>query len=87
MLIAAPARLKEDIWPRLWRNWLKSLRQIVETVYDKLENWFGLGKDRNHELSGFQLRFAAKVALHNFLVFINLQLACPPLAFADLLDW
>ena len=87
MLIAAPARLKEDIWPRLWRNWLKSLRQIVETVYDKLENWFGLGKDRNHELSGFHVRFAAKVALHNFLIFLNLRLARPALAFADLLDW
>jgi hypothetical protein len=87
MLIVAPARLKEDIWPRLWRNWLKSLRQIVETVYDKLENWFGLGRDRNHELSGFHVRFAAKVALHNFLIFLNLQLGRPALAFADLLDW
>lgn len=87
MLCAAPARLKEDIWPRLWRNWLKSLRQIVETVYDKLENWFGLGRDRNHELSGFQVRFAAKAALHNFLIFLNLQLGRHPLAFADLLDW
>ena len=87
MLTAAPARLKQDIWPPLWRNWLKSLRQIVETVYDKLENWFGLGKDRNHELSGFHFRFAAKVALHNFLIYLNLQSGRPPLAFADLVDW
>jgi hypothetical protein len=86
MLIAAPARLKEDIWPKLWRNWLKSLRQIVETVYDKLENWFGLGTHCNHELSGFQVRFASKVALHNFLIFLNLQFGRPALAFADLVD-
>jgi hypothetical protein len=87
MLMAAPAREKEDIWPKLWRNWLKSLRQIVETVYDKLENWFGLGRDRNHELSGFHVRFAAKAALHNFLIYLNLQLHRPALAFADLVDW
>lgn len=87
MVLAAPARLQEDIWPKLWRNWLKSLRQIVETVYDKLENWFGLGRDRNHELSGFHVRFAAKVALHNFLIYLNLKLGRPTLAFADLLDW
>jgi hypothetical protein len=87
MLTAAPAHKHEDIWPTLWRNWLKSLRQIVETVFDKLENWFGLGRDRNHELAGFHVRFAAKAALHNFLIFLNLQLARPALAFADLIDW
>lgn len=87
VLIAAPARQQEDPWPKLWRNWLKSLRQIVESVYDKLENWFGMGRDRNHELSGFQVRFAAKVALHNLLIYLNLQLNRPALAFADLVDW
>lgn len=87
MLLAAPMREQADLWPKAWRNWLTSLRQIVETVYDKLENWFGLGKDRCHELSGFHVRFAAKVALHNFLIFLNLQLGRPALAFADLLDW
>ena len=87
MVIPAPARSKEDIWPKPWRKWLTSLRQIVETVYDKLENWFGLGRDRNHELSGFQIRLAAKVALHNFLIYLNLKLDRPALAFADLLDW
>ncbi len=87
MLMAAPMRKQADLWPTAWHNWLKSLRQIVETVCDKLENWFGLGKDRNHELSGFHARFAAKVALHNFLIFLNLQLGRPPLAFADLVDW
>ena len=86
-VIAAPPRLKQAVWPTSWRNWLKSLRQIAETVYDKLENWFGLGRDRNHELSGFQIRFAAKVALHNFMIYLNMQAGRPPLAFADLLDW
>jgi hypothetical protein len=87
MVMAAPAFSKADLWPKSWQLWLKGLRQIVETVYDKLENWFGLGRDRNHDLSGFHVRFAAKVALHNFLIYLNQTLNRPPLAFADLLDW
>ncbi len=86
-VLAASTRATETLWPPLWRNWLKSLRQIVETVYDKLVNWFGLGRDRNHELSGFHVRLAAKVALHNFLIYLNGQLGRPALAFADLVDW
>jgi len=86
-VLATSTGVTETRWPPLWRNWLKSLRQIVETVYDKLENWFGLGQDRNHELSGFHVRFAAKVALHNFLIYLNGQLGRPALAFADLVDW
>jgi hypothetical protein len=87
MVLAAPAQSKSDLWAKSWLNWFKSLRQIVETVYDKLENWFGLGKDRNHELSGFHTRFAAKAALHNFLIFLNIQFGRPALAFSDLVDW
>lgn len=86
-VIAAPAFTKLALYPKSWQNWLKSLRQIVETVYDKLENWLGLGRDRNHALSGFHARFAAKVALHNFLIFLNLSLDRPALSFADLIDW
>ena len=38
-------------------------------------------------LSGFQARLAAKVGLHTFCIWFNLQLDRDPLAFADLLDW
>jgi hypothetical protein len=86
-VVAAPAHLQEDRWHPRWWLWFKSLRQLVETVYDKLENWFGLGRDRNHELSGFHVRFAAKVVLHNFLIYLNQHLGRPALAFADLIDW
>jgi hypothetical protein len=30
---------------------------------------------------------AAKLALHNFCVWLNEQLDRPPLSFADLVDW
>lgn len=85
-VIAAPPRYS-DVWAKSWRKWFSALRQIVETVYDKLENWLGLGKDRSHALSGFHLRFSAKATLHNFLIYLNLQLGRQPLAFADLVDW
>ena len=42
MVIAVPAFSNADLWPKSWFLWLKGLRQMVETVYDKLENWFGL---------------------------------------------
>ena len=74
MVIAAPAFSNEDLWPKSWSVWLKGIRQTVEMVYDKLENWFGLGRDRNHDLSGFHVRFATKVALHNFLIYLNQSL-------------
>ncbi|HEY66288.1 MAG TPA: IS982 family transposase, partial [Caldilineae bacterium] len=34
-----------------------------------------------------QVRLAAKAALHNFCIWLNLQYDRQPLAFADLLDW
>jgi len=47
----------------------------------------GLDRERPHELSGFQARLAAKIALHNFCIWLNEQLGRPRLAFTDLVDW
>ena len=69
------------------RRWLASLRQMIETVNDKLLNTFRLARERPHDLTGFQARLAAKVALHNFCIWFNLQLDRAPLAFAELLEW
>lgn len=59
---------------------------MVETVFEKLHHTFRLNKERPHDLTGLQTRLAAKVALHNFCIFLNLKLGRPPLAFADLID-
>ena len=48
---------------------------------------FRLERDRPHELDGFQARLAAKVALHNFCLWLNRRLGHPDLAFAELLGW
>ena len=47
---------------------MASIRQIVESVYEKLFNTFGLRRERPHDVSGLRARLAARVALHNCLV-------------------
>ncbi len=74
-------------WPKRLRRWAASIRQIVETVYEKLHVTFGLREERPHELQGLRARLAARVALHNFCIWLNDQLDRPRLAFADLLGW
>lgn len=87
-VITAPKRNSQSRrWPKALRQWLASLRQIVETVFEKLHNTFRLATERPHCLSGFQMRLAAKVALHNFCIFLNGQLGRQPLALADLVAW
>jgi hypothetical protein len=86
-LICPPKRNARQGWPKGLRRWVASIRQIVETVYDKLFNTFGLWQERPHELNGLRARLAARVALHNFCIWLNDQLGRPRLAFADLLGW
>ncbi len=74
-------------WPKRLRRWAASIRQIIETVYEKLHNTFGLRRERAHDMAGLRARLAARVALHNFCIWLNEQLGRPRLAFADLLGW
>ena len=74
-------------WSKRLRRWVAAIRQIVESVYDKLFNAFGLWKERPHELDGLRARLAARVALHNFCMWLNDRLDRPRMAFADLLGW
>ena len=78
---------KRERWPKALRSFLASIRQIIETVNDKLLNTFRLARERPHDLTGFQARLAAKVSLHNFCIWLNLHLGRAPLAFAELLAW
>jgi hypothetical protein len=86
-LICPPKRNARQAWPKRLRRWVAAIRQIVETVYDKLFNAFGLWRERPHELSGLRARLAARVALHNFCIWLNKQLGRPRLSFANLLGW
>ena len=86
-VIHPPKRNSRKPWPKRLRRWVASIRQIIESVYDKLFNAFGLWRERPHELSGLRARLAARVALHNFCMWLNEQLGRPRLSFADLLGW
>jgi Transposase DDE domain len=86
-VIHPPKRNSRKPWSKRLRRWIAGIRQIVESVYDKLFNAFGLWRERPHELSGLRARLAARVALHNFCIWLNDQLGRPRLAFADLLGW
>jgi len=86
-VICPPKRNSRTPWPKALRRWLAGVRQIVETVYDKLFHTFRLDRERPHDLSGFWARLAAKIALHNFCMWLNEHLGRPRLAFTDLVDW
>ena len=87
-IIHPPKRnFRKKRWSKHLRRWVASIRQIIESVYDKLFNTFGLWRERPHELEGLRARLAARVALHNFCIWLNEQLGRPHLAVADLLGW
>jgi hypothetical protein len=86
-VLCPPQRHSKTPWPKALRRWLAGVRQIVATVYDKLFHTLRLDRERPHELSGFWARVAAKIALHNFCIWLNEQLGRPRLAFTDLVDW
>jgi hypothetical protein len=86
-VICPPKRNSRAPWPKRLRRWLAGVRQIVETVYEKLHHTFRLDRERPHDLSGFQARLVAKIVLHNFCMWVNRQRGRPQLAFTDLVDW
>jgi hypothetical protein len=86
-VICPPKRNSKAPWSKRLRRWVAGVRQMVETVYDKLHHTFRLDRERPHDLSGFRARLAAKMALHNFCIWVNIQLGRPRLAFTDLVHW
>src|SRR5499426_3996563 len=53
-VICPPKRNSRAPWPKRLRRWVAGMRQIVETVYEKLAHTFRLDRERPHDLSGFQ---------------------------------
>lgn len=86
-LICAPQRRHGPSWPKALRRWVATLRQVIESVHEKLLECFRLERERPHTMSGFFVRLCAKAGLHNFCIGLNRRLGRPDLAFADLLDW
>ena len=76
-VICPPKRNSRNPRPKELRRWLAGMRQMMETVFDKLHHAFRLDWERPHRLEGFQTRVAAKAALHNFCTWLNRQLGRP----------
>lgn len=74
-------------WPRPLRRAHAGLREVVESVHDRLLHTFRLATERPHALAGFRSRLAATTTLHNVCCWLNHHVGRPLLAFADLLDW
>jgi hypothetical protein len=86
-VLCPPTRHSKARWPKALRRWRAGVRPLVETVDDTLAPTFRLDRERPHDLSGFRVRLAAKMALHNFCIWVNEHLGRPRLAFTDLVDW
>jgi hypothetical protein len=86
-VIAPPEEGQHLVWSAALKRQMASLRQIVETAFNKLLYTFGLRDERPHDLSGLRARVAAKTALFNFCIWLNRQCGRPNLAFAELIAW
>lgn len=87
VVICPPQPQSHWAWPKPLKTWLAGIRQIIESVNDRLLTTFGLDHERPHELSGLQARLAATLGLHNLCVWLNRKCGRPDLAFADLIVW
>ena len=57
-VIHPPKRNSRKAWSKRLRRWVAGIRQIVESVYDKLFNVFGLWRELPHELSGLRAQIS-----------------------------
>jgi hypothetical protein len=87
LLTCAPQKGHAPPWPDLMERAIASMRQIVETVHEKLLRRFRLQDERPHDITGLFTRLCAKSALHNACIWINRSLGRDDLAFAALLGW
>jgi Transposase DDE domain len=86
-VLAPPQPDSAHRWPPTERQAFARLRQPIESIVHRLLDWFRLGRERPHQLTGLRARLAAKCALNNFCILYNLRHDRPPLKIADILEW
>lgn len=87
VVISPPQTGSQAEWPKPRKRWLAGLRQVIETVNDRLLHDFRLEHERPHTLDGWQARLAAKIGLHNVCLWLNRKCGQPDLAIAELIAW
>lgn len=86
-VLAPPQPDSAEKWDRPTRSRHRRLRQIIETVFDRIHHALRLEHDRIRTLSGLHTRIAAKVALHNWTIATNRAHHRPDLAITGLIAW
>ena len=84
-VITIPPKHASNAWSHADQRWLRQHRQIVETVFSRLGEVFGLFRLQAHSRWGQLTRLAAKFAAYNFGVWLNRRYDRPLGALATLL--
>lgn len=83
--IVTPLRKNMQVKPNVFLQRIgRRLRKRIETVGSHLTERFDIAQTRAHDLWHYQHRLIRKILTHTICVFINLQLARPPLSIDDL---
>lgn len=83
--VPPPNARNQTPWSPAWKVWLASHRQIVETVFARLDMVFAIKHLNAHSRWGQYTRLAAKMAAYNIGIFINQLLGRPLGALATLI--
>ncbi|MBK9125984.1 MAG: hypothetical protein IPM16_23045 [Chloroflexi bacterium] len=83
-VLAPPPPNEPGTWSAAQHRWLASHRQIVETVFARLDNVFGFKRLLAHSRWGQLTRLAAKTAAYNIGLYLNRMLNRPLGALATL---
>lgn len=84
-VITIPPHNAPDAWTRPDRQWLRTHRQIVDTVFARLSQTFSLQRLNAHSRSGQLTRLAAITAAYNFGLWLNQRQGRPLGALATLI--
>lgn len=77
VVISVPQANVRRPWSPQWQHWLSHHRQIIDTVFARLDQAFDIKHLRAHSRWGQYTRLAAKTAAYNFAVYLNRQLGRP----------
>jgi len=77
LVITVPPASEAPGWSAVWKRWLNHHRQIIDTVFARLDQTFGIKHLRAHSRWGQYTRLAAKTAAYNLAAFLNRLLQRP----------
>ena len=60
-VVCSPQRTSHRRWPKAVRRWVAVRCQVIETVFDRLLETWGLWRERPHELSGLHARLQPRL--------------------------